>query len=175
MKNDFITVPYSKQLLNEKSSCFDCGNSFLTHFLKNDISLDYSHGKTCIYLSPDNTHIIGYYNISMAYLEDISSAKSYKMGGAAHIECFALDKRYQGLNFSKDKRFSDLLLLDCILRIENIRENHIGCSFITLASTKEGYSLYARNGFEHLESSINFSVSDVEKDCIRMYLPLDYE
>ena len=39
----------------------------------------------------------------------------------------------------------------------------------------EGYSLYKRNAFEILEDDMSFSVEEAEKDCILMYLPLDYE
>ena len=56
-----------------------------------------------------------------------------------------------------------------------IRENIIGFSFITLGASMEGYSLYKRNAFEILEDDMSFSVEEAEKDCILMYLPLDYE
>ncbi|MDO5378876.1 MAG: hypothetical protein Q4G52_11135, partial [Clostridia bacterium] len=67
-----------------------------------------------------------------------------KIGGSAHINYFALDERfhrrllYQGEHANESVYMADLLLNDCVDRIENIRANHIGFSFITLCSTERG-------------------------------------
>lgn len=97
-----------------------------------------------------------------------------------HINCFALDENYhrQYQIQSPDCikiRLSDLLLHDCISRIRRIRENEVGFTFITLCSTVEGQNLYTRNDFEILDEDLSFSVSEHDKDCILMYLPLDLE
>ena len=108
-------------------------------------------------------------------MEEKYNGVSFRLAGAAHIECFAVDKKYQGFPIIAENRASDLLLNDCINRVEYIRAQHIGCAFITLSSTQEGYSLYIRHGFEEMDDDITFSVSYTEKNCIPMCLPLDYE
>ena len=56
-----------------------------------------------------------------------------------------------------------------------LREKYIGFSFVTLAATEEGYSLYKRNLFEDLDADLHFSFKDDEKGCKPMYLALDFE
>lgn len=68
---------------------------------------------------------------------------------------------------------SDVLLDECLAKIEYIRKEYVGFSFVTLSSTKEGYSLYCRTGFEDLEEDMGFSAKDSDIECIPMYLPLD--
>ena len=104
----------------------------------------------------------------------------HKIGGAVHINCFALDERYHGLlqtytDEGVKVNLSDVLLDDCMHRIEILRDEYVGFSFVTLSSTREGYSLYERNGFEILEEDMNFSVEDSEEECIPMYLAIDIE
>ena len=70
---------------------------------------------------------------------------------------------------------SDILLDDCLERIEEFRRDHVGFSFVTLNSTKEGYSLYLRNGFEDLEDDMNFAIEDSDVECRQMYLVMDLE
>ncbi|WP_330637123.1 hypothetical protein, partial [Faecalicatena fissicatena] len=69
---------------------------------------------------------------------------------------------------------SDILLDDCMSRIEEIRRNHLGFMFVTLNSTKEGYSLYLRNGFENLEEDMHFTADESETECTPMYLCIDF-
>ena len=70
---------------------------------------------------------------------------------------------------------SDVILVECLKRIEEFRKNYVGFAFITLTSTKEGYSLHLRNGFENLEDDMNFAIADSDMECIPMYLPMDME
>ena len=70
---------------------------------------------------------------------------------------------------------SDLLLDDCLEKIENMRRECVGFAFVTLNSTKEGYSLYLRNGFENLEEDMNFAIEDSDQECIPMYYIMDLE
>lgn len=71
--------------------------------------------------------------------------------------------------------YSDILLADCLNRIENIRENALGFAFVTLSSTDEGYNLYEQNGFSPLEEDMKIAKNSGEMSCIPMYLPIDYE
>lgn len=176
MKTDkFITAPYDLELLNKYSNGFDCGNRFITSFFKDTVSLDFSRSSTYVQLSYDKRDVVGFYSISMSYLEETGNIKNFKIAGAAHIDFFALNGKYHGKRTEDGLKLSDLLLRDCIKRVEMIRKEHIACAFITLASTREGYSLYLRNGFEELDDDISFTISSDEKQCIPMYLPLDYE
>ena len=50
-----------------------------------------------------------------------------------------------------------------MLKVYELRAEYIGFSFVTLAATDEGYSLYKRNYFEDLEEGLHFSFKDDEK------------
>lgn len=52
------------------------------------------------------------------------------------------------------------LLTDCMQRIEDIRRDHLGFTFVILSSTREGYHLYLLNGFEKLDDDMNFSMEE---------------
>lgn len=177
--DDFITIPYDAKLMS-LASYFDCGADKINNFLRDTESLHPGYGKTYVFLSEDKTAIIGYYNISTAYLKLISEYGEERVGGSIHICYFALDKKYHGLEQTTDDaggviKLSDVLLCDCLHRIECIRNNHVGFSFVTLAATKAGESLYRRNGFEFIENDMGLAVEETEELCKQMYLALDYE
>ena len=133
----------------------------------------------------DDVVIIGYYNISTGTLDqrvEYGNGENthIKIGGAIHINGFALDDHFRGVEIPNVRdglkyTIADMLLEDCIERILEIRESNVGFEFITLCSTKEGYSLYKRNEFEDLDEDLSFSVTETEKECKFMYLPIDYE
>lgn len=158
---------------------FDSGNLYLDHFIKGESAWDRSIGKTYLLLSDDGNQLIGYYNISVGSLDLIENGIHEKLGGCVHINCFALDKRYQkcAIETEGEKKLylSDLLLADCMRRVSKLREKHIGVAFITLNSTKEGLWLYTRNDFEPLEEDMFFSIDSSDIECTQMYLPLDIE
>ena len=147
--NDFIAIPFTQEIQKDIANEFDCGNDYITGFLHKSDALNSSYGKTYVWITEGQNEIIGYYNIEMSYVED---EDGIKQGGAAHINYFAIDKKWQGKTIDNDLKFSDLLLNDCINRIDFIRENMIGCSFITLFSTPEGENLYLRNDFENAQN-----------------------
>lgn len=60
-------------------------------------------------------------------------------------------------------------------RVDEIRNNWLGFSFVTLSSTELGYPLYKRNNFDELEDGLEFDNKDDEDNCIQMYLCLDSE
>ena len=70
---------------------------------------------------------------------------------------------------------SDLLLDDCLQRVEQLRKEYVGIAFVTLNSTEEGVWLYTRNDFEPLEEDMFFSIEDSDLKCTQMYLPLELE
>lgn len=157
---------------------FDSGNSHLDRFLQSDLAFDDSIGKTYVLLSDSGDCVIGYYNIGMGSVEQIDGDLRRKIGGAVHINCFAVDKRFQDQVVSIDTEvgkihISDLMLHDCMKRIMAIRKNCIGVAFITLNSTKEGEWLYKRNEFDYLEDDMDFAKEDEELECRQMYLALD--
>lgn len=69
-------------------------------------------------------------------------------------------------------KFSDRLFTDFMNKVYELREKYIGFSFVTLAATDEGYSLYKRNYFDDLDADLHFSFKDDEKGCKPMYLAL---
>ena len=72
-------------------------------------------------------------------------------------------------------RLPDILLDRCMQKIAEIRKKDVGFSFVTLSSTKAGYHLYLRNGFERLDEDMNFSIEESEDGCIPMYYAIDVE
>ena len=173
-KLNILRLDASKQKL---ASNFSCGNTYIDSFLKSPQALDYGFGKTYIWLDESNSHIIGFYNISVGCIDQCDDGCRYKIGGSLHINEFALDTRYQGKCVSErlDIRLSDLLLQDCRDRANYLRGHHVGFSFITLQSTNEGHGLYSRNGFEDIEEDMTVSSIPEEENCRPMYLPLDLE
>lgn len=163
--------------LQKLAAPFHSGNNYLDCFLKSPIALDDNYGKTYVLLSGDNKTIIGYYNLGLGYIEQEEYGTVHKIGGAVHINEFALDKNYQGVvqkisdNGQKTK-LSDVLLDNCLNRIEHLRKERIGFSFVTLSSTEEGYNLYKRNGFEELDEDMKFSIDEAEEGCKLMYCPI---
>lgn len=179
MCNKLNVVRYDASL-QKLASLFHSGNDYLDRFLRESPSLDNNIGKTFVFLSDDNNTIIGYYNLGLGYIEQIEGNTVHKIGGAVHINCFALDERYHGIfqaytDEGVKVNLSDVLLDDCMQKFEQLRDEYVGFSFVTLSSTKEGYSLYERNGFETLEEDMNFSVEASEEECIPMFLAMDIE
>lgn len=168
MNHEYFTVKLTEKMQDKLSQSFDCGNSALTAFLKSHEALDNFFGITYVILS--DSGIIGYYNISTGHIEDETHIR---MGGTVYINCLAIDIKYQKKKFM-DSYYSDVLLNDCLKRIEDLR-NKVGFAFVTLSSTDEGYHLYDRNGFCQLEDDMKIAKNNGEDTCIPMYLPLDYE
>ncbi len=123
--------------------------------------------------------IVGYYNLSCGSLDEIEGDVRYKIGGTIHIGYFAIDEKFQhqlqattpnGIHLY----WGDVLLEECLSRIEAIRSQQVGVSFVTLASSEAGERLYRHHDFEDLDADITFSPSHGEDKCICLYLPLDY-
>lgn len=177
--NNLFQVKNFNRYFQSLATNFCCGNSYLDYFLRNSNALDDGFGKTYIMTCEDDNEIIGFYNIGVGYLEQKNGPVVNKIGGSIHLNCFALDQKYQKFFYSHRDNgskiyLSDLLLNDCFTRVYHLRKKYIGFAFITLNSSKEGYNLYLRNGFEPLEEDMHFSAT--EKDIgIPMYYALDIE
>ena len=162
------------------ASSFHSGNDYLDQFLRIPISLGDNFGKTYILLQENQKKIIGYYNLGVGYIEQTVYGITRRIVGSVHINCFALDREYQGtvqeyLEDGAVVHISDISLMECLERIGKIRKNELRFSFVTLSSTKAGYYLYLRNGFERLDEDMNFSIEESEDGCIPMYYAIDVE
>ncbi len=171
--------PFNKEL-QALAADFCSGNSYLDQFLASPHALDPNYGKTYVLLTEQDEIIIGYYNLGMGYIEERMDASRVKLGGAVHINGFAVDTRYQDLLREEmpdgSKLYlADLLLLECIERIEMIREKHIGCCFITLCATEAGYRLYWRHGFETIDDEMWFSTESEGVPFASMYYAIETE
>lgn len=171
---------YTKELQDKYARDFSCGNPHIDQFIKNPLSLDDGFGKTYVFLSDGEKEMIGFYNIGVGDVESIGNQRSYKMGGAVHINEFALDKRFHNFLIRYDEEgkkinISDLLLNDCLKRIREIRETSLGYSFVTLCSNEEGHSLYLRTNFVDLDETLDFSIETSEIKCKQMILWLDQD
>ena len=172
----------SKHFTETLSGCtekFVCGNDFLDYFIKSHMALDEAIGRTYVYLTEDHKELIGYYNISTGSLQGIDKSTEtplkLKIGGAVHINALAVSENYQGKVIPEaDALYADFLLDDCIQRIRALRKD-VGFEFITLASTRAGYKLYKRFGFDELEDDMLLAPEKDELGCLPMYLSLDWE
>lgn len=175
-----LNIQRIKPELEPVIQAFNSGNRYLDNFIKSSAASNDSIGKTYLLLSDDEKVLIGYYNITVGSLDIIDSGIHRKIGGCVHINCFALDNRFhkqvETLGENEEKIYtSDLLLDDCLQRVEQLRKEYIGIAFVTLNSTEEGIWLYARNDFEPLEEDMFFSIEDSDLKCTQMYLPLELE
>ena len=107
--NQINVVLYDASYQKLESS-FYFGNDYLNQFLKDSISLDNNFGKTYVLLTDDNKKIVGYYNLGVGYIEQITYGIRWKTGGAVHINCFALDRECQGtvLEYLEDGTLSSI-------------------------------------------------------------------
>lgn len=164
--------------IQKLASAFCCGNPHIDNFLRSGQALDVGFGKTFVWLTEgEKAEIIGYYNIAAGSINQIDGERVSKMGGAIHINEFAIHEKFRG-KFIDERlklKYSDILLGDCIQRIQHLRSQSIGVSFVTLHSTREGMNLYLRNDFCEIEEEMNLSKMDNEKECTPMYLALDLE
>lgn len=156
---------------------FNSGNDALDAFIKSDKAFDMSYGTTYVWMDDLETEIIGYYNISVGTFDFIDNGIRLKQCGAAHINCLAITEKFQGQQVQNTEgahkfKLSDVILLDCINRINEIR-NFIGIGCITLSSTDQGRSLYKRADFEDVEPDNCFTDTEGEKKTTDMYLILD--
>lgn len=174
--NRYKTVLYSEKYRNFAHD-FHSGNSSIDSFLRDEQSLKKWFGKTFIWL--DRNLIVGFYNIGVGYIRD-RDYSNYKIGGSVHLNYFAVNQAYRNaykimLPDNSFLKTSDILLNDMLQRVDEIRNNWLGFSFVTLSSTERGYPLYKRNNFDELEDGLEFDNKDDEDNCIQMYLCLDSE
>lgn len=175
-----LNIQRMKPELKSVIQDFNSGNPYLDNFIKSSAVSNDSIGKTYLLLSDDEKVLIGYYNITVGSLDIIDSGIHRKIGGCVHINCFALDNRFHKqveiIDDNEEKIYiSDLLLDDCLQRVEQLRKEYVGIAFVTLNSTEEGVWLYTRNDFEPLEEDMFFSIEDSDLKCTQMYLPLELE
>ncbi len=179
MKINVKTEVYTSDMLG-LSKDFSSGNDFLDEFIKSPDAFNDGLGKTFVWIDEKRTHIIGYYNIGVGYIDMFSGDDKYKIGGSVHLNFFALNKKYRGIiigqtDEGRNVKISDRLFADFMNNVYEIRNKYVGFSFVTLAATEEGYSLYRRNYFDDLDEDLHFSFKDDEKGCKPMYLALDVE
>ena len=150
--------PYTPAL-QKLAAKFDCGNSYLNQFLRSPDALDAGVGKTFVFLTENTESIVGYYNLSCGSLDEIEGDVRYKIGGTIHIGYFAIDEKFQhqlqattpnGIHLY----WGDVLLEECLSRIEAIRSQQVGVSFVTLASSEAGERLYRHHDFEDVDAKL---------------------
>lgn len=171
-----INVQIMDADLQRLASSFYCGNQQIDGFIRSSLALDDGFGKTFVLLSDDKQTIVGFFNIAAGSVDQVDNYGRTKMGSAIHINELAVHIKYQGLKLENNIRPSDVLLEYCLFIVNYIRQNLLGCSFVTLQATDAGKSLYDRHGFFELESDMQVTkIVDKEYGCTPMYLPLDME
>lgn len=170
-------VKMSKDYLSIVAN-FDSGNSYLDTYIRTWSEYKNQNEVSYLLLESDSS-VVGYFSISAGSLDNIDITYRGKMGGAVHINNFAIVKDFQGLTLDiledgSKFHFSDYLLQMCLGVIYDIRKL-LGINFVTLCSTSEGEHFYERNAFEYLEDDMILSIGYEEKKCKVMYRALDIE
>ncbi len=163
--------------IQKMASSFTCGNLAIDNFLKSPEALDEGVGTTYVLLSDNDDEIVGYYNFTTGSMDISDYDNRFKIGGALHLNEFAVAEDYQGSMVDEKKKISDLLFEDFMSRIYDIRGSVVGFSYITLRSTDRGFSLYTRNDFDVVEDDMVFSPTE-GKDSdggTMMYYPIGLE
>ena len=172
-------LKYTKKF-QRLANTFDCENQVINSFIRQDYAFDENQGITYIMVDKNMSRIIGFYTIETSRIDEeecIDSTKILKpMGGAIHINYFAMNKEFQKYKIGKingrNIHLSDYLLTDCENRILSIR-NIVGASFITLSSTEQGYNLYKRNSYENFEDDMYIAIKEKDLYGYKMYKCID--
>lgn len=155
---------------------FTSGNDVVDNFINGTECLDPGVGVTYVMLNDEKTFIVAYCNITTGCVVD-SANNNLKVGGSIHINKFGLNKIYQGFHIGPDDsglKLSDFLFCKIVDYIIAIRD-YVGFSFITLCSTKEGFHLYQRSGFEPVDEDMIIVQDESEKGCYQMLYAIDIE
>ena len=98
--------------LQKLASSFVCGNSHIDNFLKSNLALDPGIGKTYVWVDESLSRIVGFYNITSGSVEEVRDGMLCKIGGAAHINDFAVDVSCQKTLYDPEHKLyiSDILL-----------------------------------------------------------------
>ncbi len=167
-----VKMTFKENSLEYSEMCrqFDCGNSYINNFLKEN-SFNNEIAKTFILINEEVPCIMGFFSLSAdSLIEKSNDQKTIELGPAIRIYMFAVDKRYQGYHYHLSETIASFLLNQCIEVIKKVVEHYIGATFIVLSSTKEGYHFYKKKGdFEELEQDMAMLDILGDNDTIKMY------
>lgn len=89
---------------------FNSGNIYLDSFIKSeDLALDVSFGCTYLALFEKSQIVVGYYTITTGSVDYLYDDIRIKSGGSVHVECLAVDKKYQKTVFLQRTRYFYIL------------------------------------------------------------------
>jgi len=152
---------------------FNCGNKVINEYLKFK-ALEDTQATTFIVLDDNSNDIICYYSLSCCGFV-VNNGTNFTIYPAVEIKMFAIDEKYQHMNYSEnieDGNFSDMLFSEVIGNIYNFTDNYCGADKVILYSVPDAESFYTRNGFKRFERFMLQSTSIFVDGCIPMYLSL---
>lgn len=168
-----IKINFVERTIKNDEMCnsFDCGNSVLDNFLRNE-SCDTDISKTYLMIE-DDVKLIGFYSLTCSSLLEINdknkNVESYIP--AICLKMFAIDKKYQDIKITGyGHTYAHFMLTACIDKIKEIKDHYVGAECIILNSTKDGYELYKNVGdFHKLDGEYKLPDYSENPNAIKMY------
>lgn len=149
-------------------SSFNCNNSDLNDFLKDDALIDQTNliSKTCLCFWKDE--LVGYFTLTTATIkvENVISTddnkNKYKYFPAIKIARLAVDSSFERRGIGKH------LLFAAIGKVWSIRDS-IACRYILVDSKLYSITFYEKHGFKRL---VNLKKKEVKADFTTLYYDL---
>ena len=167
------TIPDSELIikhLNEKFklSSFNCKNSDLNDFLKDDSLIDQNNLISKTSLCFWKEELVGYFTLTTATIkvENVINTddykNKYKYFPAMKIARLAVDSRFERRGVGKH------LLFAAIGKVWSIRDS-IATRYIIVDSKTESISFYEKNGFKRF---VNIKKKEIKTDFTPLYFDL---
>lgn len=134
-------------------SKFDCGNTRLNNYLKNNLVQDAkSYLVNAFILVEDDGTVVGYFTLSAYGVDSTQSLtylkkNPYKQAPAVLLGRLAVDKNHQGQGHAKH------MLVNAIERYMKTRENLGVTSLIVDAIDENAYQMWQHFGFKPVEGT----------------------
>lgn len=152
-------------------SFFDCGHEGINNFLIESASEYDGTGLGTTHLAINNQQILGYYTLRNSSLLYHVKQDSFIRGLlSTEIYIFAVDKRFQGQQYTTNINISDFILKHAI---STIYDNNLysASKFIILNSVNKAINFYRRNKFIAFDTYMQFVYDDhgIPQNCTPMY------
>ena len=157
--------------LAEKYKNFTCSNDIADSFLKNQSYLSSEESLTFLQIDDIKKEIVCFYSLNCSAIV-INDESNIAIRPAVEIKYFAVNKKYHGLPYSKQRpelTLSHVLFQRLIKRIYNLSEKTIGASCIVLYSVERAVNFYLKNKFEYFDESQIPDSHNINNGAIAMY------
>ena len=174
-------IHFDIQLLSDENyryiEAFNCGKDKINHFFSHR-ALNDKTSVTCLFIDTDSDKLAACLTIvcSAIFIIDESDDRSSTLIPAMEILYFAVDVKYQDLQYSRDAKFPVLsdVIFDVILdKLYTISNNTIGAAKIVLYSVSDAVNFYTRHGFRCFYSDMLGDQGYYVSNCTPMFFDID--